>query len=81
MTRPVTSQTPSTLSRRHFALAGTSLLALPILGACTSTPLGRAPISVGGLFAGRIDDHGFMEAGWRGLERAPHRTGRNHPPH
>ena len=25
---------------------------------------------VAGLFAGRIDDRGFMEAGWRGLERA-----------
>lgn len=27
-------------------------------------------LSVGALFAGRIDDRGFMEAGWRGLERA-----------
>lgn len=29
-----------------------------------------ADLSVGALFAGRIDDRGFMEAGWRGLERA-----------
>lgn len=69
MTHPVPSS-DAALSRRHFTLAGTSLLALPILGACTSTAPSRAPISVGGLFAGRIDDHGFMEAGWRGLERA-----------
>lgn len=29
-----------------------------------------APLSIAGLFAGRIDDRGFMESGWRGLERA-----------
>lgn len=57
------------LSRRRFNLAGTSLLALPFLGACAGIG-GATPISVGGLFAGRIDDRGFMEAGWRGLERA-----------
>jgi basic membrane protein A len=57
------------LSRRRFNLAGTSLLALPFLGACAGMGDPK-PISVGGLFAGRIDDQGFMEAGWRGLERA-----------
>lgn len=61
--------------RRRFALAGSALGTSMLLPACA----GRAPaagpqsaraLSVGALFAGRIDDHGFMEAGWRGLERA-----------
>lgn len=69
MTRYVPSSAAA-LSRRHFTLVGTSLLALPMLGACANTASSQAPISVGGLFAGRIDDRGFMEAGWRGLERA-----------
>ena len=29
-----------------------------------------ATLSIGGLFAGKINDRGFMESGWRGLERA-----------
>jgi basic membrane protein A and related proteins len=32
--------------------------------------IGAAAPTVGALFAGRVDDRGFMEAGWRGLERA-----------
>jgi hypothetical protein len=52
----------ASLSRRRFNLAGTSLLALPFLGACAGMGDPK-PISVGGLFAGRIDDQGFMEAG------------------
>ena len=52
-------------SRRDFiALPGA--LALFGLGG----PARAAPPSVGALFAGRIDDNGFMQAGWRGLERA-----------
>lgn len=48
-----------------------SALTLPWLAACGSLtqPTGR-PLSVGALFAGRRNDRGFMEAGWRGLERA-----------
>lgn len=55
-------------SRRQFTFAGASLLALPFMGGC-ATP-SSAPPAVGALFAGRVDDRGFMEAGWRGLERA-----------
>lgn len=59
------------LSRRDFALSGAALSAASLLAACA--PMSRTagkPISVGALFAGRIDDRGFMESGYRGLERA-----------
>lgn len=59
-----------TLSRRQFALGGASLCAVPLLAACAHGSAPVQPISVGALFAGRVDDHGFMESGWRGLERA-----------
>lgn len=47
-----------------------------VIGAGTTTLFGlhlsvhSATLSIGGLFAGKIDDRGFMESGWRGLERA-----------
>lgn len=41
----------------------TGLLGLPAITRA-------ATMSVGALFAGKIDDRGFMESGWRGLERA-----------
>jgi basic membrane protein A len=73
---PVGHQPGSPL-RRRLALAGAGLLAAPLLGACAGTAgradragPGGAPPKVGALFAGRIDDRGFMEAGWRGLEQA-----------
>lgn len=62
------SSTP--LSRRHFALGGLSLTALPLLGACAHTAPAAKPVSVAALFAGKVDDRGFMESGFRGLERA-----------
>lgn len=58
------------LSRRQFALGGASLCVVPLLTACAHGSAPVKPISVGALFAGKVDDHGFMESGWRGLERA-----------
>ena len=57
------------LSRRHFSLLTASAAAMG-LSACAPMAATKQPISVGALFAGRIDDHGFMESGYRGLERA-----------
>jgi len=57
-------------SRRQFVLGMAGVCAAPLLVACAGPAGGSKSISVGALFAGRIDDHGFMEAGWRGLERA-----------
>lgn len=58
----------ASLSRRHFALLAAAGAA-PWLTAC-ATPAAPPVLSVGALFAGKVDDHGFMEGGWRGLERA-----------
>ncbi len=57
-------------SRRRFALGAAGACAAPLIAACSSMSTSVKPLSVGALFAGRIDDRGFMEAGWRGLERA-----------
>ena len=57
-------------SRRSLVLASASLCATPLLVACAARPQLAKPVSVGALFAGRVDDKGFMESGWRGLERA-----------
>lgn len=53
------------IERRSFliGLGASSLLGLHL-------PASAATLSIGGLFAGKIDDRGFMESGWRGLERA-----------
>lgn len=53
-------------SRRRLVAGGIAGAALSSMARFAHA----APLSVGGLFAGRIDDRGFMEAGWRGLERA-----------
>lgn len=58
----------TTPTRRQFAGVSAAMLAAPYLAGCASPP--AKSLSVGALFAGRIDDRGFMEAGWRGLERA-----------
>jgi basic membrane protein A len=60
---------PFLSSRRGFTLAATAFCAAPLLQACGTTAQ-RRTVSVGALFAGNIQDRGFMEAGWRGLERA-----------
>lgn len=57
------------ISRRHFALLAATV-ATPWLTACAPMAATNRQLSVGALFAGRIDDHGFMESGYRGLERA-----------
>lgn len=54
------------ISRRHFGLAAAA--SVSALSGCAS--LSAKPLSVGALFAGQVNDRGFMEAGWRGLERA-----------
>jgi basic membrane protein A len=54
------------LSRRLIC-QGLAGALLPNMAGATSP---AKPLSVGALFAGKIDDKGFMEAGWRGLERA-----------
>ena len=60
----------SSVSRRRFTRAAAALCAVPWIAACASGTRAAKPLSVGALFAGRIDDRGFMESGWRGLERA-----------
>ncbi len=41
-----------------------------MLQASSSLAQPRKTLSVGALFAGKVNDQGFMQAGWRGLERA-----------
>jgi basic membrane protein A len=57
-------------ARRHFSLAAAGLCAAPFLSACSNMVTTARPLHVAALFAGQINDRGFMEAGWRGLERA-----------
>lgn len=59
-----------TITRRRFALSVSGLAVAPALSACSSGLVSHGPFKVGALFAGSIDDRGFMESGWRGLERA-----------
>ena len=54
---------------RRTALALISSAALPTLGRA------QAPKKVAALFAGRIDDRGFMQAGYDGLKLAEARLG------
>ncbi|QDF96328.1 BMP family ABC transporter substrate-binding protein [Azoarcus sp. DD4] len=56
--------------RRQLIAATGALGALALTGSPWPALAARAPLTVGALFAGRIDDGGFMEAGYRGLERA-----------
>ncbi len=59
----------SGLDRRRFLLAALAAAGV----ACFGAPPRRAdaaPVRVAALFTGRIDDRGFMEAGYRGLMRA-----------
>ena len=65
-----TAENSSSVSRRRFTRAAAALCAAPWIAACASGPRAAKPLSVGALFAGRVDDRGFMESGWRGLERA-----------
>jgi basic membrane protein A len=58
------------LTRRRLLFAGASSLLLP---ACASPR--RPDLKIGGLFAGRIDDAGFMQAGYQGLTRARDQLG------
>lgn len=54
------------LSRRRVAAS----LALAALGGCAASRPAGSGLIVGALFAGSRSDRGFMEAGWRGLEKA-----------
>lgn len=64
---------PHEISRRGFTLGLAGAASLPLLAACASVE--RRPMKVGALFAGQVNDKGFMEAGWRGLERAKSELG------
>jgi len=61
-------------SRRQL-LAGAC--ALPLLSACGSATRNNpsSSLKVAALFAGNVSDKGFMEAGWRGLQRAQSELG------
>ena len=61
---------PSSSTRRRFVMSAASLSALPVITACASRAKTASDFKVGALLAGRINDRGFMEAGWSGLERA-----------
>ncbi|MDN5505786.1 MAG: BMP family protein [Comamonas sp.] len=72
---------PSSVSRRQWmasAIAVPGLLALTACAGKAQAPGAAAAGSslvVGGLFAGSRSDKGFMEAGWRGLEKARQELG------
>jgi basic membrane protein A len=57
------------ISRRQLGLTAAAL-GLPVLQGCASIWPQDKVLSVGALFAGQVNDKGFMESGWRGLERA-----------
>ena len=59
----------SFITRRQFNLTA-SLAGLHGLFGCASAFPQNQALSVGALFAGQVNDKGFMEAGWQGLERA-----------
>ena len=59
----------SALSRRRFLAAGTAAAALAACSRWESPAAERGPIAA--MFPGRIDDGGFIEAGYRGLMRVP----------
>lgn len=74
--RPPHPTRPDAPRRRRIVLGAAGAAVAPFLAACAAPPddrptaaSGAAP-RVAALFAGRVDDGGFMEAGWRGLERA-----------
>lgn len=60
---------PATSRRRFLETAAGAAVVLGV-GAPVFGQPAAATASVGALFAGKVDDRGFMEAGWRGLERA-----------
>lgn len=62
------------ISRRQFHRTAT-LMGLSLLHGCASHGPQNKVLTVGALFAGQVNDQGFMEAGWRGLERARHELG------
>jgi basic membrane protein A len=57
------------VSRRTFC-STLPILCTGALQACSSLDIQNKNISVGALFAGKVDDKGFMQAGYHGLSRA-----------
>mgnify|MGYP001163292817 FL=1 len=55
------------LTRRQFTRG--AALTLAVFGTAQRARA-AGPLRIGALFAGKVDDRGFMESGWRGLERA-----------
>ncbi|WP_120969910.1 BMP family protein [Comamonas sp. lk] len=60
------------ISRRQWLASAAGGAGLLVLGGCAAPAVQPAHknLVVGGLFAGSRSDKGFMEAGWRGLEKA-----------
>ncbi len=71
---PVASPSARTVSRRSFLASsghlGAGLMTTVLVGPYRSAHAAGEPMSVGLLIAGRIDDKGFMQAGFKGMERA-----------
>ncbi len=57
-------------TRRQWVMAAAASGAAPLMATFASAQQRSATFSVGALFAGQVKDGGFMEAGWRGLEKA-----------
>lgn len=66
---PTPTLPPSVLTRRNLLAASAGAI-VPWLTGCAAPTTGGARLRVGALFAGNVRDQGFMEAGWRGLQRA-----------
>jgi basic membrane protein A len=63
-------------SSRAVSILRRQFLAAPLAGAIRPFPAAAQPSPrIAALFAGRVDDHGFMEAGYRGLVAARDRLG------
>ncbi len=58
------------ITRRHWLMAAAVTGVAPLMATSASAQQRSAPLSIGALFAGQVKDGGFMEAGWRGLEKA-----------
>lgn len=64
------NQSNSHTNRREFLKLIGSMSALTLLPFPLTGLAAKPTLSIATLFAGNINDHGFMQAGYRGLERA-----------
>lgn len=63
------------LNRRRFMIAASGLGLSLAMGGPRFALAADQPLSVGALFAGQVEDGGFMESGYRGLLRAERELG------